>query len=90
MPNHYNVLSPRKYIKDGQEKTAFTKVGIAFPMKDKDGFSLMLEALPLSSMNDQGKLECRLLLLPPIENEEQSAKPQKSTNDAVKGDSIPF
>lgn len=93
MPNHYNVLMPRPYTKDGVEKKAFTKIGVAFPMKDKDGFMVSLEAIPLQSLSKDGKLECKLLLMPPLDNEHQ-AEPQASktarAKAAVDSDSIPF
>lgn len=94
MPNHYNVLMPRPYTaKDGAEKTAFTKIGVAFPMKDRDGFSISLECLPLPSLSKDGRLECKLLLMPPLDNEQQ-AEPQASkaakAKAAVDSDNIPF
>ena len=39
----YNVCVPRKYTdKHGTEKTHFWKVGMMFPMKERDGFNLEL------------------------------------------------
>jgi hypothetical protein len=40
----YDVTCPREYTdKDGNKKTYYWKVGQAFPLKDKDGFSITLE-----------------------------------------------
>ncbi len=39
----YNVFFPRKYEdRDGKEKTEFLKVGVAWPMAERDGFSIEL------------------------------------------------
>jgi hypothetical protein len=32
-----------------------------FPMKDKDGFSIIFEALPIPTLNDRNELECRVM-----------------------------
>jgi hypothetical protein len=45
----YNVISPRKYTDaNGVEKTSFVTIGIAFPMKEKDGMRIQLNALPIT------------------------------------------
>lgn len=45
----YNVISPRKYNDaNGNEKTSFVTIGIAFPMKEKDGMRIQLNALPIT------------------------------------------
>lgn len=93
MSNHYNVLVARPYIaKDGAEKTAFTKIGVAFPMKDKDGFSITLEALPLQSLGQTGKLECRMMLMPPLDKEEALPVAKENPRHSSLKDStdIPF
>lgn len=90
MSNHYNVLMPREYTtKDGAVKTSFTKVGVAFPMKEKDGFQVTLEAIPLQQINSMGKLECKLLLLPPMEDTTQVPVSKKPLKDEL-SDAIPF
>lgn len=39
----YDVCAPRKYTtSSGEEKTHFWNVGTAFPLKERDGFSLKL------------------------------------------------
>lgn len=93
MSNHYNVLMAREYTtKDGETKSAFTKIGVAFPMKDKDGFQVSLEAIPLQSIGKTGKLECKLLLMPPMENNQTDETTSKISKGkaAVDSDSIPF
>lgn len=39
----YNAMCPRTYTdRDGKEKTTFFQVGTAFPLKEKDGFTIEL------------------------------------------------
>lgn len=45
----YNVCSPRTYTQNGEEKTHFWSIGTAFPLKDKDGFSIRLYTRVLPS-----------------------------------------
>lgn len=90
MTNYYNVLMPREYTtKDGATKSAFTKIGVAFPIKGKDGFTVTLEAVPMPQINKTGKLECKLLLMLPLEGDKPEPK-HESVDDATKGDAIPF
>lgn len=44
MPKRYNVTIPRAYIErsTGKEKTHFWHVGTAFPLKDREGFTVNL------------------------------------------------
>lgn len=56
----YDALSPRKYKdKNGQEKTTFTKIGVAFANKDGDGFSLNLNAYPLPDEKGEVRIVCK-------------------------------
>ena len=64
MSDRYDCVVPRKYKKDGQEKTSWTKIGVAFP-NAKGGYRVTLEALPLSQMGRDGNLECTFLLMEP-------------------------
>jgi hypothetical protein len=85
--SRYDVMIARSYTdSQGATKTAWTKIGIAFPMKDREGFDVSLEALPLPTLYN-GKLECKLKLFPPKEREEQP----RGRQPADLGDeSIPF
>jgi len=39
----YNVMVPRQYkTSSGEEKTTFWQIGTAFPLREKDGFSIEL------------------------------------------------
>lgn len=69
MTQRYDVLSPRPG-KDG--KTFYTKVGVAWPMKAREGFSVTFEALPLPTMED-GALRTVVLIVPAEEKQADAA-----------------
>ena len=66
MAGRYDLKVARQG-KDG--KTYWTKIGVMFPMKERDGFNITLEALPLQTMNDQGQLECRITAWEPYKDD---------------------
>jgi hypothetical protein len=39
------------------------------PMRERDGFNITLEALPLQTMNDQGQMECRITAWEPYKED---------------------
>jgi hypothetical protein len=59
-------------------KTYWTKVGVMFPMKERDGFNITLEALPLQTLNDQGQLECRITAWEPYKDDVAAGSPPVS------------
>ncbi len=70
MTDRYDVLTARTYVDShGEEKVSFTRIGTAWPMKERDGFSITLEALPIPTLKD-GKLETRILMMPPKPRED--------------------
>ncbi len=59
-----HVLSPREYTgPDGKQRSAFTRVGVAFPLRNQPGFKLHLDAMPfhgeLLILPDQPRQEDR-------------------------------
>lgn len=60
MPAHYEVKTVSEYEQNGQKKTRWTKVGVAFPLRNGDGFSIILDALPTNG---------KLVMMPPRERE---------------------
>jgi hypothetical protein len=54
-PRRFDVFVVEDYTKDGEEKTNWIKLGVAFENKDGKGFNLQLTAFPVS-----GKLVMRL------------------------------
>lgn len=79
MTERMDLLATRSYQKDGETKTAFTKIGVAFSTKN-GGWSLSFEALPLPSLSDKGTIETRVLMMPPREQTGGGA-PAKSSDD---------
>ncbi len=76
MTQRYDAVAVRKYEQNGEEKSSFTNIGVAFPMRDRDGFSLRLHCLqaPVDG-------EYSILLFPPKEREErQERRPQRQQN----------
>jgi len=57
MADRYDLKVART---DRTGKTWWTKIGVMFPMRERDGFSLTLEALPIQTLADDGRLECRI------------------------------
>lgn len=43
----YDVFVTREFERQGQPETAWTRIGVAFPLKTKDGFSVVFDALPV-------------------------------------------
>ena len=55
-----------------------------FPMKEKEGFNLILEALPIPSLSQTGALEVRISAWPPYEKDANGqAKQQPAQAEAT-------
>jgi len=67
MSERYEAVAVRRY-KDaqGNEKSSFTNIGIAWPMKERDGYTLRLHAMPAPVEG-----EYVVLLMPPKPKDEQ-------------------
>lgn len=79
--NRYDLLSPRPK-KDGG--TTWHKVGAAFP-RDKGGFSLVFDSLPLP--DKEGRVSLMMWEAKPREDgRQQGGQTQRDTFD----DSVPF
>ena len=103
MADRYDLKIARK---DRSGKTWWTKIGVMFPMKERDGYNITLEALPLSTLSDDGRLECRITAWEPYKEDRPKGnggardhdKPisadiedrGKAAEDAVLDDEIPF
>ena len=80
-----DLLTTRSYTnRDGEVKTAWTKVGTAWATTK--GWSLVFEALPLPQLNDKGQLETRVVMMPPKDDR----APAKRNAAAATDDDIPF
>lgn len=61
------AVAVRRYEdRDGNEKAAFTNIGVAWPMKDRDGYTLRLHAVPAP---EEG--EYTILLMPPKDKDDR-------------------
>lgn len=80
MTDRYEAVAVRRYERGGEEKTAFTNIGVAFPMKDRDGFTVRLHAMPVP---DGG--EFVILLMPPKPKEDQQpAREERKPNSGYR------
>lgn len=78
MAERLDAVVAREYSdRDGNKKTAFTRIGVAFATKN-GGWSLPLEALPLPTMGERG-LETRILLMPPKPRDDKPASARKQS-----------
>lgn len=92
MSQRYDAVAVRRY-KDGQgnEKTAYTTVGVAWPMRERDGYTLRLNAIPAPTEG-----EYVILLMPPKPKDEHRQSSRQSNDDrggnqpANFDDDIPF
>lgn len=75
MSERYDALAVRRY-KDGNgnDKTAYTNIGVAFPLRDKDGYSLRLHAIPAPQDG-----EYSILLVPPKPKDDSRQQNRTST-----------
>lgn len=68
MTQRLNAIAARKYTdkQTGEERTSFTRIGSAWPFRDKEGFTVRLEAIPAPQEG-----EFVVLLMPPKDNYER-------------------
>lgn len=93
MADRYEAVATRKYEQNGEEKTAFTNIGVAFKMRDRDGFSLRLHCLPAPVEG-----EYTILLFPPKPKDDSrgggqpagGSKPSGGYSGGSADDDIPF
>ena len=70
MADRYELKTPRTGS-DG--KTYWTKIGVMFPMEEKDGFTLNFDALPTPSIDDRGQLVTKVTAFEPFKDDGISA-----------------
>lgn len=88
----YNITSPRKYTKNGEEKTQWMRVGVAFE-NDKGGLDIQLDALPLpeADRKNEGQMTVRLKAFPDDGSRGGGGrKPDPAPAPAGGSDDIPF
>jgi len=79
--SRFDLVSPRK-AKDS-DKTYYTNIGVAFPNRSGDGYSLLFSALPIPDGNG----EVRVLMMPAKPKDERQGNRPAARDDA---DEIPF
>jgi hypothetical protein len=85
------ALTTRKYTtKDGEVKTSWTKIGVAFQHNSGDGYNVALDAMPAPTIKD-GQAVYEIVLRPPMEKDQQRGNGGPSRAAAPElDDSIPF
>lgn len=58
----YTVSTPVEYVKDGETQTMWIRLGTAFKLKDGEGFTLLLNALPLPLVDENGCVQAKLVV----------------------------
>ena len=86
MADRYDLLTSRK---DREGKTRYHKIGVMFPSKNRDGFAIKLESLPLPNENGETWISAFV----PRENDGE--RPAKSAGKgsapaSFDDDAIPF
>jgi hypothetical protein len=81
MTDRYDAVAARKYEQNGEEKTAFTNIGVAFKMKERDGFSLRLHCLPAPVDG-----EYSILLFPPKPREDDAPRREPERRQGYSAD----
>jgi hypothetical protein len=77
MTQRYEAVAVRRYEQNGEEKSSFTNIGVAWPMKERDGFTLRLHCLPAPVDG-----EYQVLLLPPKPKEDRPQERKQSYGEA--------
>ena len=88
MAARMDVVSIQNYKdRDGNEKSRFTNIGVAW--ETKNGWAITFTALPLPQMTERG-LETRVLLMPPKDQAQQPSRSSGGGRGGYDEDSIPF
>jgi hypothetical protein len=87
MSERLDALVARDYTaRDGTKKTAWTKIGSAFPGRN-GGYLLVLDALPLPGPDGA----CKVNLMVPRERDGQRPQAQRQSDSQTGGDDdLPF
>lgn len=72
MTDRYDAVAVREYEVNGEKRSAFTNIGVAFALKERDGYSLKLHCLPAPVEG-----EYKILLFPPKPKEDRDQPPRQ-------------
>lgn len=76
----YEAVAVREYERNGEKKSSFTNIGVAFPMKERDGFTVRLHAMPAPVDG-----EYSILLLPPKLKDDAQRQERKASYGEASG-----
>ncbi len=90
MSQRLDAIAVRKWTdKDGNEKTNYTNLGSAWAFRDKEGYTLRLDAIP-APQDGQYTI---LLVTPKQDSNKQQRQPARQTKASFSedlNDSVPF
>ena len=75
MTDRLDALVARNYTSNGETRTQWSKIGTAFAGRD-GSWRVVMDALPLPSMNRDGALETVLHLRVPMAKRDDAPRPQ--------------
>lgn len=79
MATRLDALTVREYTdRDGNKKASWTKIGSAF--ETRDGWNVVLDALPLPAMGDRG-METKIVLKTPRPKEDAPSRTSYDRDD---------
>lgn len=88
------AFTVRKYVtSQGEEKSAWTKLGVAFPHSNGTGYSVQLDAIPAPTTGKDGQMRYEIVLRPPMEKDDKQPRgnggPSRASTPDL-DDAIPF
>lgn len=89
MSERLDALMVRNYVQNGEKKAQFTKIGVAWPTANGEGYRLQLDAIPVPTIYDN-KVEMSILLSPPKDRTGERPQASKPAFDDSDPDGIPF
>lgn len=97
MSDRYDLMTGRKYkTRDGQEKTQWNRCGTMFRSKNGNGFSIVLESLPLT-LDEKGGIRIQAFEPKPKDGQGGGARTggggfsdSDGYGDDGKSDDLPF
>jgi|TARA_R110000824_G_scaffold44153_3_gene128635 hypothetical protein len=89
MSKRLDALNPIKYEKDGQEKTQWNKVGVAFEGRN-GGWNVSLNAMPAPSVDNKGNLVYKIVLMEPKSFDDERPARQQRPQQGGPDSEIPY
>lgn len=84
MTDRLDALTVEEYEKNGQKQTAFTRVGVAWPLRNGPGYRVVLKAMPAPKNG-----EYTVLLMPPRQQGQQQQRQQQASQQPPQGNEPP-